>query len=129
MKHLSLLVAMFLLGGCMSLGGTKDESIGEFYSLDTRDFRLCKGTSTHCVSLITVVSMQHELGPIEDKFGRAVRGPNYPLDLTRMLISPPNEAYTSQRLDAEGRYRRLPVNSQTNTVWSLMKSGSEQMYH
>ncbi len=130
MKRLSLLIAVVLLGGCTSMsGGSPRETAHEFYSLDTRDFRLCRGTSKDCVKLTYIASMQEQLGPMEELYGANLQGPNYPLSLTRIMISPPNQAYTTQRLDEEGRYRRLPINQQTNWVWTLLKKETTEMYH
>lgn len=128
MKRLSLLATVLTLSGCVGQSAVQDASEEAFYTLDTRYFHLCRGSSRTCLDLTYIVSMRTQLGPIETVYGRRIKGPNYPLDLTQMLIAPPDGSYTSSAMDAEGRYRRLPANTHTDRVWQTLESGIGGLY-
>jgi len=128
MKRLSLLAAVLTLSGCVGQSAVNNASDEAFYTLDTRYFHLCRGSSRTCLDLTYIVSMRTQLGPIETMYGRRIKGPNYPLDLTQMLISPPDGSYASSVLDGEGRFRRLPANAHTNKVWQTLDNGIGGLY-
>lgn len=128
MKRLSLLAGVVTLGGCMSLGGLQGNPDEPFYTLDTRELSLCKGTSRTCMDLSYIVSVRARLKPIENLYGKPVSGPNYPLTLTRMLMNPPEGAYTVEPVDESGRYLRLSRNDYTDKVWNTLDQAIGSLY-
>ncbi len=127
MKRLSLLAAVLALGGCVNLSGAlkEDPTADQFYTLDTRYYRFCRGETRDCQDLTSIVSVRAQLKPIERIYGRQIQGPNYPTDLARMILNPPDGSYTSTAIGDDGRYFRLPINRHTDTVWETI----DQAYH
>ncbi|MBA4502823.1 hypothetical protein [Marinobacterium marinum] len=130
MKRLGLLAAMLALGGCVNLSGALKEAPGvnEFYTLDTRYYLFCQGESARCQDLTAIVSVRSQLKPIEQIYGRSVQGPNYPTDLARMILTPPDNSYISTAVDSENRYFRVPVNRHTRTVWETLDKAYHSIY-
>ncbi|MBV0932486.1 hypothetical protein [Marinobacterium weihaiense] len=130
MKRLSLLTAALALGGCVNLSGAlKDDSGADaYYTLDTRYYRFCRGMTPNCQDLTSIVSVRAQLRPIEHIYGRAVQGPNYPTDLARMIIDPPDGSYTTEAMGSDGRYIRVPINRHTDTVWNTLDSAYDSIY-
>ncbi|MBP0048140.1 hypothetical protein H9C73_05285 [Marinobacterium sp. AK62] len=128
MKRLSLLAGVVTLSGCMSLGGLQGNPDEPFYTLDTRQLSLCKGTSRTCMDLSYIVSVRARLKPIENLYGQTVSGPNYPLTLARMLMNPPEGAYTVEQVDDDGRYIRLGRSEHTKRVWETLDQAIDSLY-
>lgn len=130
MKRLSLLAAVLALGGCVNLSGAlkEDPTADEFYTLDTRYYRLCRGETSRCQDLTSIVSVRAQLRPIEQAYGHKIQGPNYPTDLARMILTPPDGSYASEAVGSDGRYFRVPVNRHTKTVWDTLDKAYHSIY-
>ncbi len=131
MKQLLLpAAAALLLGGCVNLSGAlkEDPTADQFYVLDTRYFQFCKGKTHRCQELTSIVSVRYKLGPIEESYGERIKGPNYPASLAKLILTPPDGSYSSEAVDAEKRYYRVPVNSKTNTVWNTLEAAYRSIY-
>lgn len=130
MKRLSLLAAVLALGGCVNLSGALKEapSADQFYTLDTRYYRFCRGETSDCQELTSIVSVRAQLKPIEQAYGRKIQGPNYPTDLARMILTPPDGSYQSEAMGADGRYFRIPINPHTDTVWHTLDKAYQSIY-
>lgn len=130
MKRLSLLASVLALGGCVNLSGAlkEDPTADQFYTLDTRYYRFCRGETVDCQDLTSIVSVRAQLKPIEQIYGRTIQGPNYPTDLARMILTPPDGSYSSKALGTDGRYYRVPVNRHTNTVWETIHKAYYSIY-
>lgn len=130
MKRLSLLTAVLALAGCVNFSGAlkEDPDADAFYTLDTRYYRFCRGKTPDCQDLTSIVSVRAQLVPIELIYGRKIMGPNYPIDLARMILSPPDGSYTTQAMGSDGRYFRVPVNTHTNTVWTTVDQAYTSIY-
>ncbi|MBR9827923.1 MAG: hypothetical protein GYB41_04675 [Oceanospirillales bacterium] len=130
MKRLSLLAAVLALGGCVNLSGAlkEDPTADQFYTLDTRYYRFCRGETANCQDLTSIVSVRAQLAPIEKVYGRTISGPNYPTDLARMILTPPDGSYTSTPMDSDGRYFRIPINTHTDTVWTTIDNAYNSIY-
>lgn len=116
------LALTFLLTGCLKTEGLlqRDPTANQYYKLDTQDLRLCRGETTRCFALAPIASARTVLRPMEEKYGRQVAGPNYPVNFTRMLLNPPNNSYTAER-QGDGRFYHLPMNEYTDTAWSTLE--------
>ncbi len=130
MKRLSLLAAVLALGGCVNLSGAlkEDPSADQFYTLDTRYYRFCRGETSDCQELTSIVSVRAQLKPIEQAYGRKIQGPNYPTDLARMILTPPDGSYQSEAMGDDGRYFRIPINPHTDTVWHTLDKAYQSIY-
>ncbi len=131
MKQLLLpAAAALLLGGCINLSGAlkEDPTADQFYVLDTRYFQFCKGETRRCQELTSIVSVRYKLGPIEETYGERIKGPNYPASLAKLILTPPDGSYSSEAVDAERRYYRVPVNSKTDTVWNTLEAAYGSIY-
>ena len=128
-RVLLLLSATLLLSGCLgqvSLPG-RESGAEDYYLLDARSLILCKGESTRCFALAPVASARTQLRPLESRYGQSVSGPNYPLNLARMLINPPDGSYESVAVDE--RHYRLPVNGHTDTAWRTLEGIYRSYYN
>ncbi|GGO78785.1 hypothetical protein GCM10011348_11550 [Marinobacterium nitratireducens] len=112
------------LAGC----GTPNLKNEDYYTLDTRYLLLCRGTSNHCLELSLVASAITKADPIEEAYGRQIQGPNYPLSLARILLSPADESYRGQPVDGSSRYYTLPVNDKTNIAWDTLDDMHAWLY-
>lgn len=131
MKQLLLPAAMaLLLGGCVNLSESlkEDPTADQFYVMDTRYFQFCKGETRRCQELTSIVSVRYKLGPIEEAYGERIKGPNYPASLAKLILTPPDGSYSSEVIDADKRYYRVPVNSKTNTVWKTLDDAYGSIY-
>ncbi len=130
MKRLSLLAAMLALGGCVNLSGAlkEDPTADQFYTLDTRYYRFCRGATANCQDLTSIVSVRAQLKPIEQVYGRKIQGPNYPTNLARMILTPPDGSYSSEAIGTDGRYFRVPINLHTDTVWHTVDKAYSSIY-
>lgn len=130
MKRLSLLAAVLALGGCVNLSGAlkEDPSVDSFYTLDTRYYRFCRGETSRCQDLTLIVAVRAQMKPVETLYGRPLKGPNYPADLARLILNPPDGHYRSEPVGADGRYFRVPVNHHTDTVWDTLEQAYDSIY-
>lgn len=128
-KVLLLLSATLLLSGCLGQISrpATDTAAQDYYLLDARSLRLCKGESTRCFALAPVASARTQLRPLELRYGQSVSGPNYPLNLARMLINPPDGSYESIAVD--DRHYRLPMNAHTDTAWRTLENIYRSYYN
>lgn len=116
------------LAGCGGDFLKQDPTVDQFYTLDSEKLQLCQGLTNSCMDLIPIASTQHLVPKIERAYGADLTGPNYPLNLARMLINPPDGSYKASPVDENGRYTRLPINEQTDTVWDVLKEAHESIY-
>ncbi len=116
------------LAGCGGDFLKSDPTVDQFYTLDTEKLRLCQGLTNGCRDLIPIASAQHLAPKIERVYGADLTGPNYPLNLTRMMINPPGATYEASPVDENGRYVRLPINTQTDTVWDVLQEAHDSIY-
>jgi hypothetical protein len=129
-RLLPVVGVLLLLGGCNSLSGAfkEDPTADQFYRLDTRHLRFCKGETALCQELTSVVSVRYKLGPIEEAYGERIKGPNYAASLASMILTPPDGSYRSEAMDADKRYYRVPINDKTNTVWKTLDAAYGSIY-
>lgn len=125
---LSLLSAL-VLSGCLKTEGLlqRDPTAKQYYKLDTQELRVCRGETSKCYALAPIASARTVLRPFEEKYGQRVAGPNYPVNFARMLLAPPNNSYTAERID-EGRFYHLPINDYTDTAWSTLDAVYKAYY-
>ncbi|MFN3880291.1 MAG: hypothetical protein ACK4L8_02535 [Nitrincola lacisaponensis] len=118
----SVLLLGILVSGCIKTDNLlqRDPTSREYYKLDTRDLRLCRGETTNCFGLSHIASARHHLRPMEARYGQRVNGPNYPVNFARMLINPPAGSYTAEQVS--DRYYHLPVNEWTDTAWESLEN-------
>ncbi|WP_432697619.1 hypothetical protein ACQUQP_04515 [Marinobacterium sp. YM272] len=117
------------LTGCGGDFLKQDPTVSQFYTLDTDKLLLCQGLSKSCRDLIPIASAQHLVPKIEQAYDGELTGPNYPINLARMLIDPPNGGYKASPVDENGRYVQLPINAQTDTVWDVLKQAHDSIYN
>ena len=122
-------LSVLFLTGCLKTDGLmqRDPTANQYYKLDTRELRLCRGETTRCYALAPIASARNVLRPMEEKYGQRVAGPNYPANFARMLLSPPNNSYTPER-QGEGRFYHLPMNEYTDTAWSSLEDVYRSYY-
>ncbi|QEW07720.1 hypothetical protein [Nitrincola iocasae] len=118
-----------LLSGCIKTDTLlqRDPTADQYYILDSRDLRLCRGETSDCYDLTPVASARIQLRPMEVKYGQRVNGPNYPVNFARMLINPPAGSYSVEQLEG-GRFYRLPVNDYTDTAWRSIEDVFSAFY-
>lgn len=123
------LILGILLSGCIKTDNLlqRDPTANQYYKLDSRDLRLCRGETTDCYRLAHIVSAREKLRPMEAKYGQRVSGPNYPVNFARMLINPPVGSYSVEQLEG-GRFYHLPVNEFTDTAWSVLNQAHRAYY-
>lgn len=118
-----------LLSGCIKTDNLlqRDPTANQYYKLDSRDLRLCRGETSDCFGLTPIVSARDKLRPMEAKYGQRVNGPNYPVNFARMLINPPAGSYNVEQLEG-GRFYRLPINAYTDTAWGVLDQVYRDFY-
>ncbi|SEG60919.1 hypothetical protein [Marinobacterium lutimaris] len=116
------------LAGCGGDFLKQDPTVDQFYTLDSEKLMLCRGLTRECRDLIPIASAQHLAPKIERAYGTDLKGPNYPLNLTRMMINPPDGSYKASPVDENGRYIRLPINEQTDLVWDVLQEAHDSIY-
>ena len=123
---LTAIASTALLSGCLTLQPAP--GVGEYYTLDTKKLTICMGDSHRCHTLIDFAYSQETLPPVENAYGKKVDGPNYPVEMARMMLNPPNNLYKASVKDSNGRYYKVPVNTQTNTVLRALEKASNTLY-
>lgn len=131
MKRVVIPALIALLSGCadsLSLP-QNDPSAEQFYTLDTQNLQLCRGNTKNCLSLTLIAVSLERAGPIERAYNTSLKGPNYPVSLAKLLISPPNQSYSATPL-SQGKTTgyRLPINAQTNSVWNVLHDAYQSIY-
>lgn len=129
LRLITLIILTITLTGCIQTNTLlqRDVTAQQYYKLDSRDLRLCRGETSNCFALAPIASARTLLKPTEEKYGQAISGPNYPVNFARMLINPPNQAYTAEVV-GDGRFYHLPVNDYTNTAWSTLETVYKAYY-
>ncbi|KEA64389.1 hypothetical protein ADIMK_1635 [Marinobacterium lacunae] len=125
---LPLLLSLSVTGCIDSQLLQRDPTIDQFYTLDKQKLRLCRGASSSCHNLVIVAYSLTVIPEIEQAYGGEINGPNYPVQLAQLLMNPPRGEYEATALGSEDRYLRLPVNSQTDTVWHALERANKQLY-
>lgn len=129
-KIVMTLILGGLLSGCIKTDNLlqRDPTANQYYKLDSRDLRLCRGETSDCYGLTPIVSARIQLRPMEAKYGQRVNGPNYPVNFARMLINPPEGSYSVEQLEG-GRFYRLPINEYTDTAWDVLDQIYRDFYN
>ncbi|WP_415892584.1 hypothetical protein ACMXYN_15315 [Neptuniibacter sp. PT8_73] len=127
-----LLIAGLSLSGCMSMDslslGKSEPTETDYYLIDTKFRFFCLGNTKQCRDMTKVVSSRAQLKPIEEAYGMPVKGPNYPVSLTRMLMNPADGSYKSTPVGDTGRYFKIPVNDKTLTAWNTLSDIEKDLY-
>ncbi|WP_415906194.1 hypothetical protein ACMXYX_15005 [Neptuniibacter sp. QD72_48] len=127
-----LLIAGLSLSGCMSMDslslGKSEPTETDYYLVDTKFRFICLGNTTQCRDMTKIVSSRSQLAPIEEAYGTKVKGPNYPVSLTRMLLNPADGSYTSSPAGTTGRYFKIPVNDKTQIAWDALGTIESGLY-
>lgn len=119
------------LSGCINTDNLLKPAPGvdEYYTFDSQQLRLCRGESRTCHELSVIVSDRLVLKPVEQAYNSRINGPNYPMQLARLLLNPPHNEYDAQPIgDGEHTYR-LPINDQTNAVWQALDTAFNNLYN
>lgn len=124
MRNVIFLTTALTLSGCVDVGSLmpddKPPADTSFYLLDTRYKFFCLGTTKKCWDMTKIVSSRSELSPIEQAYGKIIKGPNYPVSLANMIMYPADGSYTTKPVGDDGRFVRVPVNEKTTTVWETL---------
>lgn len=123
------ILAVFFLTGCLKTEGLlqRDPTANQYYKLDTQELRVCRGETSRCYALAPIASARTVLRPFEEKYGKRVASPNYPVNFARMLLNPPDNSYTPERI-GEGRFYHLPINDYTDTAWTTLEAVYKAYY-
>lgn len=123
------IVFAFFLSGCIKTEGLlqRDPTANNYYKLDTQDLKICRGETSICYTFAPISAARTLLKPVEEIYGKHVRGPNYPVNFAHMLLNPPNASYTAAP-QPDGRFYHLPVNEYTDTVWTSLKDVYDVYY-
>ena len=123
------LASTLLLTGCIKTEGLlqRDPTANQYYKLDTQALRLCRGETTRCHNLAFIPAARDQLREMEAQYGQRVAGPNYPVNFARMLLNPPQNSYTPERI-GEGRIYHLPINEYTDAAWSSLEAVHRAYY-
>lgn len=131
-KVVLFLIASLSLSGCVSMDslslGKSEPTKTDYYLIDTKFRFYCLGNTTQCRDMTKIVSSRGQLGPIETAYGQAIKGPNYPVTLTRMLLNPSDGSYKSTPVGTTGRYFSVPVNDKTRTAWNVLSDIEGNLY-
>jgi hypothetical protein len=132
MRTAIVLTTALTLTGCVDVGSLMPEdkapSDTSFYLLDTRYKFFCLGTTKKCWDMTKIVSSRNELRPIEQAYGKEVKGPNYPVTLANMIMYPADGSYTTKPIGDDGRYVRVPINDKTRIVWETLGNIEENLF-
>ena len=120
-KLLIPLIAAFLLTGCVGSNSPANTSVDtSYYVIDLKNYFFCKGMSDVCQDMTVIITNTQHATAIEEAYAQKITGPNYRANLAKMILSPGDNSYTSKKLTENGRYRKVPVNQMTDTVWRTL---------
>lgn len=134
MRLLTLMITALILSGCVNLGAMKDSISNRegadtsYYLIDAKFRFFCLGNTRQCRDMTKVVSSRSMLVPIEKAYGAKVKGPNYPVTLTRMLMTPLDGSYEATPVGSQGRYFKVPVNDKTNIAWDTLSDIENKLF-
>lgn len=127
-----LMMTALTLTGCLSVDSLKPgqgvPKDTDYYLVDIKYRFFCLGTTNSCRDMTKIVSAQDKLAPIEQVYGAKVKGPNYPVSLTRMVLNPPDDSYQNTPVGTNGRYFKIPINDKTKTVWRALGLAENDLY-
>lgn len=130
---LRVITAAFItlaLTGCMDSITKLSEPVDtSYYTVDLKDYSYCKGSSSNCQNLTSIVSGTQYAGPVEDIYGSKISGPNYRGSLLRMMLDPQGAPYKAEKISANGRFYRVPANTYTDTVWKTLGDINDSLYN
>jgi len=110
-----------ILSGCFGPITMPESEDKSFYVIDLKTHALCRGMTNDCFDMNTIVYNMSLVQPIENRYNKTITGPNYRGSLIKMMIFPPDESYTAEKMTSNGRYYRLPINDKTDSVWFTLK--------
>lgn len=132
MRILIIITSILSLSGCLSMdaltSSNKAASNTSYYVIDSKDRSLCLGNSQNCLSMTIIVSALEQLEPIENTYNAKIKGPNYPVSLTRMLMTPADGSYNATPIGTEGRFFKIPKNAKTDITWKVLTSIYNNLY-
>ncbi|MCP4596016.1 hypothetical protein [Neptuniibacter sp.] len=132
MRTALIFLALIGLSGCVSMDSLtsrdKPEADTSYYLIDTKYRFFCLGNTKSCRDMTKIVSSRAKLVPIEKAYNQKVKGPNYPVSLTRILKQPNDNSYQAKAIGQEGRFFQIPVNEKTKIVWKVLTDIETEMF-
>ena len=118
-----------LISGCIStIQESAKATDTSYYKVDLKNYTLCRGNSRQCHNLNTILSATEYARPIEKAYKQKITGPNYRASLLRAMLNPQDKSYEAEKLTANGRFYKLPVNEKTDAVWKAMAAIHDELY-
>jgi hypothetical protein len=124
MRLFIILPIILGLSGCISMDSLtpspKAPVDTSYYLIDTQFRLFCQGNTKRCADMTKIVSSRAQLRPIEATYNTPIKGPNYPISLMRILMSPSDKSYSSSPIGSDGRFFKIPSNDKTNVAWDTL---------